>query len=98
MKKTLAITLSTVLSIVSTINKPAEAYSNTKIVAMTYCSQYQKTAVLNPEYAGQTRNGLDLWVCFETGSMSNVFASVDPGPYAVLTCNIAQCALVDWTY
>lgn len=98
MKKIFAIALTTVLTLVSGINKPASAYSNTKVVAMTYCNQYQKTAVLNPEYVGQARNGLDVWVCFETGSMSNVFAASDPGPYAVLACNIAECALVDWTY
>jgi len=95
MKRTLSIALTTVLSLGLSINNSASANTTgvTKAMAMGECSNYQRSAVVNPEYGGVTRGGLDIWICYD-----RTLALVDPGPYAVLVCNLTGCALAEWTY
>ncbi len=69
----------------------------TEVIAQVNCSDYGRGIVINPEYVRRTRSGLDIWVCFETGLGSRAFASVYPGPYAVLKCGLTRCKLIGWT-
>ena len=79
--------------------QPANASPNqTRMIARMNCGQYSKAMIMNPEYYGQTRSGLDIWICFESGPSRQVFAMFDQGPYAVMACNMMDCKLVDWTY
>lgn len=81
------------------IMEPANASPRqTRVIAQMNCGEYSKTMVLNPEYYGQTRSGLDIWICAESGPSRQVFAMYDPGPYAVIVCSMMECKIIDWTY
>ena len=71
--------------------------NQTIVTARMNCGKYSKGLILYPEYYGQTRSGLDIWICFETGSGRQAFTMYDPGPYAVLNCSMMKCTLIDWT-
>lgn len=92
-------TLASVITLIISGTTPANASPRqTGVVAQMTCGNYSKAMILYPEYYGQTRSGLDIWICVETGSARQVFATFDQGPYAVLACNMMQCELIDWTY
>jgi hypothetical protein len=79
--------------------EPANAYPNqTKIAAQMACSGVSSYPVMNPEYYGQTRSGLDIWSCVETGSLARMYSMMNQGPYAVLVCAMTGCKVIDWTY
>jgi hypothetical protein len=95
MKRTISIALTTVIALGLSINNSAMADTTgvTKVMAMGECSNYQKSAVIDPEYGGVTRGGLDIWICYD-----RTVALIDPGPYAVLICDLTGCQIIDWTY
>jgi hypothetical protein len=76
----------------------ALASSRTKIAAQMSCMDISSFPVLNPEYYGRSRSGLDIWICVETGSGRNAFLMMNSGPYAVIACNMVECRIIDWTY
>ncbi|HCF25959.1 MAG TPA: hypothetical protein DEV81_01765 [Cyanobacteria bacterium UBA11049] len=79
--------------------EPANAYPNqTKIVAQMTCSNVSSYPVMNPEYYGQFRSGLDIWIYVETGSLAQMYSMMNQGPYAVLACAMTGCKVIDWTY
>lgn len=96
MLKKFAVLLSTLTLTLPGTQVLASPYQKT--VARMACSSYSQTMIINPEYYGQTRSGLDIWICVETGSSRRTFFMFDSGPYAVLACNRIQCQLIDWTY
>lgn len=78
--------------------EPANAYPNrTKIVAQMTCSN-SSYPVMNPEYYGQSRSGLDIWICVETKSLRQMYSMMNQGPYAVIVCAMTGCKVIDWTY
>ncbi len=76
----------------------AASPSRTKVVAQMTCTGVAGLPVIYPEYYSRTRSGLDIWICVETGSGRQAFLMVNPGPYAVIVCNMLECQVVDWTY
>jgi len=71
---------------------------STRGVAMMACSQ-MGFYLMKPDYYGQTRGGLDIWICVESGEIARrMFSIRNPGPYPVMVCNPMQCKVVDETY
>ncbi len=98
MLKKIAILVGAITLMIPGATQANAAPNQTRIIAQMNCGNYSKSIVMHPEYYGQTRSGLDIWICAETGPASQMFAMLDSGPYAVLVCNMMQCKLIDWTY
>jgi hypothetical protein len=95
--KKIATILSAVALSIPVIEPVNASPSQTKVAAQFACSD-QGLMVVNPEYYGRTRSGLDIWICVETGYGRQAFITFNQGPYPVLACNMMQCQVIDITY
>ncbi len=95
--KTAIIGITTLISLAIATPIQAQSYQRTKVVAQMACSSHGPL-VVNPEYYGQTRSGLDIWICIESGYGKQTFTMLNKGPYPVVACNIMECRVIDHTY
>lgn len=96
MKRMIGAVVGTIALVGSAIPAQAQPHQ-TKVIAQMGCMQ-AGVMVMYPEYYGETRSGMDIWICVETGSLRNSFVMMNPGPYPVLACSIMQCRVIDMTY
>ncbi len=96
MKRSISIALTTVISIFSGSQNAFAAFNYTEAMAQHYCNQLQSTTIVSPYYMG-SRNAVDMWLCTEASmTIDESFRQLDPGPYAVLSCDRNKCTVVDW--
>jgi hypothetical protein len=96
--KVLGMTILSLFTYSYFITPSASASSRTRVIAQMSCANFSDVLVLNPEYYGRSRSGLDIWICVETGSGRQMFLTMNSGPYAVIACNMIECKLIDWIY
>ncbi|WP_414622639.1 hypothetical protein [Calothrix sp. CCY 0018] len=97
MLKKIAAVISTFALMVPVIEPANASVNRTKVIAQVSCSN-EGFVIVNPEYYGRTRSGLDIWICIETGYGRQAFTMYNPGPYPVLACNMIECRMIDMTY
>jgi hypothetical protein len=97
MLKRIAAVVSAVALLVPAIEPATASPNQTKVAAQMSCSS-EGLIVVNPEYYGQTRSGLDIWICIETGYGRQTFTMFNQGPYPVIVCNMMECTVIDMTY